>query len=133
MAYPPGVTSLTDAAGPRGSTRLWEPSWPVPVGAILAQQRHGGGDPTYKVDFQGRHWRGLRTPEGDATLMVDTRLRDGAVYTAAWGEGADWALESVPGAARRRRRPDAASSPTTRSSPTSGATTATGGSAAAAW
>ena len=97
VAYPPGVTSLTDAAGPRGSTRLWEPSWPVPVGAILGQQRHGGSDPTYKVDFQGRHWRGLRTPEGDATLMVDSRLRDGAVYTAAWGEGADWALEAVPG------------------------------------
>ena len=38
----------------------------------------------------------MRTPDGDATLMVDTRLREGAVYTAAWGEGADWALESVP-------------------------------------
>jgi 3-methyladenine DNA glycosylase/8-oxoguanine DNA glycosylase len=68
----------------------------VPVGAILGQQRHGGSDPTYKVDFQGRHWRGLRTPEGDATLMLETRPRGGAVYAAAWGEGADWALESVP-------------------------------------
>ena len=96
MAYPPGVTSLTDPAAPRGRTRLWEPSWPVPVGEILGQQRHGGSDPTYKVDFQGRHWRGMRTPEGDATLMVDARLRDGAVYTAAWGEGADWVLEAVP-------------------------------------
>ena len=97
MAYPPHVTSLSDPAGPRSCTRLWKPDWPVPVGQILEQQRHGGSDPTYKVDFQGRHWRGLRTPEGEATLMVDARLRDGAVYAAAWGEGAEWALESVPG------------------------------------
>ena len=96
MAYPPGVTSAIEHAGPRGCTRLWEPDWPVPVGEILGQQRHGGSDPTYKVDFQGRHWRGLRTPEGAATLMVEGRLRDGAVYAAAWGEGADWALESLP-------------------------------------
>jgi 3-methyladenine DNA glycosylase/8-oxoguanine DNA glycosylase len=68
----------------------------VPVGQILGQQRHGGSDPTYKIDFQGRHWRGLGTPEGAATLMVESRLRDGTVYAAAWGEGADWALESVP-------------------------------------
>ncbi|WP_432478546.1 DNA-3-methyladenine glycosylase family protein [Nocardioides sp. GXQ0305] len=91
------MDSLSDLAGPRGRTRLWEPSWPVPVGAVMSQQRHGGSDPTYKVDFQGRHWRGLRTPEGEATLMVESQLRDGAVYAAAWGEGADWALESVPG------------------------------------
>ena len=96
MAYPPVVDSLTDASGSRGSTRLWEPAWPVPVGAVLGQQRHGGSDPTYKVDFQGRHWRGIRTPVGEATLMVESRARDGAIYAAAWGEGADWALESVP-------------------------------------
>jgi len=90
------VESLSDAGGPRGRTRLWEPDWPVPVGAILGQQRHGHSDPTYKVDFQGRHWRGLRTPEGEATLMVESRPRDGAVYAASWGEGADWALDSVP-------------------------------------
>jgi 3-methyladenine DNA glycosylase/8-oxoguanine DNA glycosylase len=37
----------------------------------------------------------MRTPEGPATL----RLRqgyDGVVHAAAWGPGADWALESVP-------------------------------------
>ncbi len=80
----------------RRNTRLWIPDWPVPVRQILSQQRHGGYDPTYKTDFQGRHWRGMRTPEGTATLMIDSRPRDGAVYAAAWGEGADWALEQVP-------------------------------------
>ncbi len=72
------------------------PDWPVPVNEIMSQQRRGGSDPTYKVDFQGRHWRGIRTPVGVATLMVETRPREGRVYAAAWGEGADWALESVP-------------------------------------
>lgn len=78
------------------NTRLWKPGWPVPVSQILGQQRHGGYDPTYRTDFQGRHWRGMRTPIGTATLMIDSRLRDGAVYTAAWGDGAEWALEQVP-------------------------------------
>ncbi len=91
------MTSPIDHPGPHGSTRLWEPSWEVPIGSILGQQRHGGSDPTYKVDFQGRHWRGIRTPQGPATLMIESRLRDGAVYAAAWGEGSEWALASVPG------------------------------------
>jgi 3-methyladenine DNA glycosylase/8-oxoguanine DNA glycosylase len=81
---------------PATNTRLWVPSWPVPVGEVLGQQRRGGSDPTYKVDFQGRHWRGVRTPEGDATLMVDTRPREGRVHAAAWGSGAEWILDSLP-------------------------------------
>ena len=81
---------------PSRNTRLWTPGWPVPVDQVLTQHRRGGYDPTYKIDFQGRHWRGIRTPEGTATLMIDARPRDGAIYTAAWGEGSDWALESVP-------------------------------------
>ena len=90
------MTSLPDLSGPRACTRLWVPSWPVPVADVLEQQRRGPTDPTYKVDFQGRHWRGIRTPEGEATLMVESRPRDGAIYAAAWGEGAEWVLESVP-------------------------------------
>jgi 3-methyladenine DNA glycosylase/8-oxoguanine DNA glycosylase len=78
------------------NTRLWVPPWPVPVGQILSQQRRGAGDPTYRVDFQGRHWRGIRTPVGEATLMVETRPREGRVYAAAWGTGAEWVLDSLP-------------------------------------
>ncbi len=94
LAYARDVTE--DDRTTNRNTRLWRPPWPVPVGQILSQHRRGGYDPTYKIDFQGRHWRGIRTPEGTATLMIDTRLRDGEVYAAAWGDGADWALESVP-------------------------------------
>ncbi len=90
------VTTPPDPATSRNKQRLWVPDWPVPVHEIMSQQRRGGSDPTYKIDFQGRHWRGIRTPVGVATLMVETRPREGRVYAAAWGEGADWVLEAVP-------------------------------------
>ena len=79
-----------------GQTRVWRPDWACPVTSILRQQRHGGADPTYRIDPSGRHWRGLRTPEGPATLMVAARPQDAEVYAEAWGPGADWALASVP-------------------------------------
>ncbi len=63
---------------------------------MLGQHRRGKGDPTYKIDLAGRHWRGVNTPLGPATLMIDSRLHSGEVYAAAFGPGGDWALESVP-------------------------------------
>jgi len=74
--------------------RVWRPSWPCPVGAVLGISRHGGGDPTYRTDDDGTIWRGLRTPDGPATLRL--RSRAGEVNAAAWGEGADWAVDRVP-------------------------------------
>lgn len=62
---------------------------------VLAVLRRGGGDPTFRTDPDGTVWRGVRTPEGGATL----RLRqgyDGVVHASAWGPGADWILDSVP-------------------------------------
>lgn len=75
---------------------MWRPSWPVPVAQILLQSRRGAGDPTYKIDLHGRHWRALGTPEGPATLVVQARPADGEVYAAAWGQGRDWAMQQVP-------------------------------------
>ena len=63
---------------------------------MLRRHRRGAGDPTYRIDERGRHWRGLRTPEGPATLMIAARPREGDVLAQAWGPGAAWALESVP-------------------------------------
>ena len=76
--------------------RVWHPQWPCPVGHIAASLRHGGGDPTYKTDPDGAIWRGLRTPEGTATLRITSRTRDGSVLGEAWGTGADWALTQLP-------------------------------------
>jgi 3-methyladenine DNA glycosylase/8-oxoguanine DNA glycosylase len=77
------------------SERVWRPAWPCPVHAILGQQRHGGGDPTYRLD-DGAVWRGIRTPTGPATVRVVSRPSAGEVHAAAWGPGADWVLEHVP-------------------------------------
>ncbi|MCW2795848.1 MAG: hypothetical protein JWM79_1345 [Nocardioides sp.] len=79
-----------------GRTRVWRPAWPCPAGAILAQHRRGDADPTYLIDEQGRHWRGIRTPQGPATLVVQPRPRDAEIRSEAWGPGAEWVLDSVP-------------------------------------
>ena len=77
-------------------SRRWGPGRPCPAGAILGAQRRGPGDPTYRIDARGRHWRGLRTPDGPATLLVE-QFAGNEVYAAGWGPGAAWAVESVPG------------------------------------
>ncbi|MGD9958936.1 DNA-3-methyladenine glycosylase family protein [Nocardioides sp.] len=75
--------------------RVWRPDWPCPAARILSVVRRGGGDPTYQV-IGDSHWRGLRTPEGLATLMVLPRSADGEIVATAWGDGATWALDRVP-------------------------------------
>lgn len=77
-----------------GRVREWRPGWPCPVGSVLGVHRRGGGDPTYRVEGD-HHWRGLRTPEGPATLLVEP-LRAGVVRAEAWGPGAAWALDALP-------------------------------------
>jgi 3-methyladenine DNA glycosylase/8-oxoguanine DNA glycosylase len=62
---------------------------------VLAILRRGGGDPTFRTDSDGTVWRGLRTPEGTATLRL--RQSDaGTVHASAWGAGAAWVLDAVP-------------------------------------
>lgn len=75
--------------------RTWRPGRPCAVGRLLGQHRRGAGDPTYRTDPDGTVWRGLRTPEGPATLRV-AEQRDDDVQAVAWGLGAEWALDSLP-------------------------------------
>jgi 3-methyladenine DNA glycosylase/8-oxoguanine DNA glycosylase len=78
-----------------GQVRVWRPGWPCHVAGVLGQQRHGGGDPTFRL--QGDDvWRGIRTPDGPATLRVSPRPGEGDVRAEAWGLGASWALDHVP-------------------------------------
>ena len=64
---------------------------------MLRQQRRGAADPSYRIDERtATHWRGIRTPEGAATLSIQ-QGPDREVYAAAWGPGARWAVDSVPG------------------------------------
>lgn len=78
-------------------TRTWKPAWPCPVGQVLGVHRRGAGDPTYRVQADGSHVRAFRTPAGPATLQVAPLDAAGLVQARAWGSGADWALDALPG------------------------------------
>ena len=86
------MTITTDAAA---RTRDWRPSWPCPVGQIWAHWRKGAGDPSYRIEA-GRHWRGIRTPIGPATLAVQPLDAAGVVRAQAWGPGSAWVLDRLP-------------------------------------
>ena len=76
--------------------RVWRPVWPCPVTTNLSILRKGGGDPTYQSDPDGSIWRGVRTPEGPATLALRSVTSAGEVHASAWGPGSAWVLDSVP-------------------------------------
>ena len=75
-------------------TRVLTVDRPVDLGRTLGLLRHGGGDPTMRLGPDGV-WRASRTPGGPATLWL--RRRDGELLAEAWGGGAAWLLESLPG------------------------------------
>ena len=62
--------------------RVWRSDRPLAVSVILATLRHGGGDPTFLRGRGGSVARGLRTPDGLATLELQTRPR-----TPRWSPG----------------------------------------------
>jgi 3-methyladenine DNA glycosylase/8-oxoguanine DNA glycosylase len=62
----------------------------------LSVLRKGPADPTYRIDPDGTIWRGVRTPDGPATLRLVARPALGEVHATAWGPGTDWMLDSVP-------------------------------------
>ncbi|MFG6475343.1 DNA-3-methyladenine glycosylase family protein [Microbacterium sp. P06] len=72
----------------------YRPQHPLDLARVVLPQRHGAGDPTMAA-ANGVIWRASRTPDGPATLA----LRAGAgghVRAAAWGPGAEWALDQLP-------------------------------------
>jgi 3-methyladenine DNA glycosylase/8-oxoguanine DNA glycosylase len=80
----------------RPLVRVWRPDWPCPVGAVLSIHRRGAGDPTFRHTADGATWRGVRTPEGTATLRLLPDPAAGTVTAESWGSGAEWVLDSVP-------------------------------------
>ena len=64
---------------------------------VLGSLRRGTGDPTYAVDPDRTIWKGWRTPAGPVTLAVRPLSPAGEVRATAWGPGADWVLEGLPG------------------------------------
>jgi 3-methyladenine DNA glycosylase/8-oxoguanine DNA glycosylase len=69
------------------------PGRPVDVRTTLQPLKRGAGDPTMRVDATGT-WRTILTPAGPATLHL--AQHQSHVECAAWGAGAEWAIESVP-------------------------------------
>ena len=92
VVVPGGVPRQAVASG---LARTWAPGVPLDLGLVLGPLRRGPGDPTFRATSDGSVWRASRTPDGPGTLRV--ALRDGVVRGEAWGPGAEWLLERLPG------------------------------------
>lgn len=80
----------------RAVETVYRPDGVLDLPGILGQLGRGPYDPTTSWDLGGL-WRTWRTPEGAATLRVLRPAADGSVAAAAWGRGAEWAIDAVPG------------------------------------
>ena len=80
------------------STREWLAPFQVDVRLTLSVFRHGGGDPTHRIDAEGAVWRTSLTPDGPGTLRIASRRapRGTLIVAQAWGAGAEWLLDSLP-------------------------------------
>ena len=76
---------------PTRTTRL---DRPVDLHRIVGIHQRGPGDPTMRT-VAGRIVRATRTPDGPATLAL--RAAGDRIEAEAWGPGADWVLDRVPG------------------------------------
>lgn len=73
---------------------VYRPRHPLNLAATVLFQRRGSHDPTMAT-AGSVIWRAARTPQGVATLAL-RGTTDGSVRAAAWGPGAEWALDQVP-------------------------------------
>lgn len=89
--------------------REWRAPFPVEVRLTLSVHGRGRSDPTFRVDGTGAVWRTSLTPEGPGTIRVaatnpkllqlGTSAAAGTqVLAQAWGPGAAWLLDALPGA-----------------------------------
>ena len=87
--YPPNAAG-PDAAG------AWRAPFVLDLRRTLGVHARGRGDPAYRVAADNSIWRTALTPDGPGTIRVH---EDGQVIgAAAWGPGASWLLETLPGA-----------------------------------
>jgi 3-methyladenine DNA glycosylase/8-oxoguanine DNA glycosylase len=89
------------SAGDAAARRDWLAPFPVDIGLVLGVHRRGSGDPAFRAERSGAIWRTSLTPAGPGTLRVTAGAAQpgtGTPVTAlAWGPGAGWLLESLPG------------------------------------
>ena len=79
--------------------RVWEAGGPFDLGRTLSPLRRGSGDPAFRVPGDGTIWRAARTPDGPGTLrlVADGPRSHGRVCARAYGPGAGWLLDALPG------------------------------------
>ena len=80
---------------PSSLVRIHRPAGAYSLAQTLSCFRHGGGDPTCRV-VEGTWWLGQATPDGPATLALQSDAAGGRVEARAWGPGAAWSLETMP-------------------------------------
>ena len=66
------------------------------MGAVLSTHRRGPRDPTFRRTPDGATWRGIRSPDGPATLRLLPAPEEGTITGEAWGSGAAWVLDRMP-------------------------------------
>lgn len=81
-----------DSSGPARETE-YRLRAPIDVRRAVGHQQRGAHDPSQR-EIDGTIWRATRTPEGIATLAL--RASGDRVRAAAWGPGAEWALDQLP-------------------------------------
>jgi 3-methyladenine DNA glycosylase/8-oxoguanine DNA glycosylase len=83
-------------------TRDWQAPFYVDVRLTLSVHGRGAGDPAFRVDGAGAVWRTSLTPDGPGTIRVlparRTETGTAHVLAHAWGRGASWLLDALPGA-----------------------------------
>lgn len=78
---------------PRPIETEYRPKTPIDAHRAIAAQQRGTHDPA-QTERDGVIWRVSRTPQGIATLAI--RVERSRIRAAAWGPGAEWALEQLP-------------------------------------
>lgn len=73
--------------------REYRPRVPIDAARAISHHQRGAHDPSH-LHTDGVTWRAMRTPIGVATLAI--RVERGLIRGAAWGEGAEWALDQLP-------------------------------------
>ena len=79
-----------------GARRVVRLADPVSLRLTLGPVRQGYGDPCTRF-ADGGLWRASRAPAGPFTMFVRSSAPDASVSGWAWGPGADWALDRLPG------------------------------------
>lgn len=78
-------------------TRTWRTDRGIHLVAQLGAFRRGAGDPTFRWTADGGAVRAAQTPDGAGTLHLVCRAAGSEVSARAWGPGAGWLLDGLPG------------------------------------